>query len=57
MTLHRVEYSYLIPEWGVIDIEMDEDLPLSDKEEIALNELKEEFNDIEEITIDSIERV
>lgn len=57
MALHRVEYNYMIPEWGTIELEMDEDLPMSDKEELAIRELQEEFSDIADIMIDKIEIV
>ena len=54
MALHHVEFSYKLPEWGSLEIEMDENLDLTEKEGIALAEIKEVFEEIEDIVIDSV---
>lgn len=51
MTLHQVEYSYTIPEWASLDIDMDEALDHAEKEAIALSEIKEMYEDISDIEI------
>jgi hypothetical protein len=56
MAFHRIEYSYKIPEWGVLDdVDMDEFLDYSEKEAIALADIKDTFDDIEDIEITKIE--
>lgn len=54
MTIHQVEFSYNLPEYGVLDIEMDEALDLPEREEIALAEIKQVYDDITDIEITKI---
>jgi hypothetical protein len=51
MTLHQVEYAYMVPEWSAIDLDMDDTLDLAEKEAIALAEIKEIYDDISDIEI------
>lgn len=51
MSLHQVEYSYKVQEWGALDIDLDPALDLSEREAIALAEIKETFDDITDIEI------
>lgn len=56
MVAHRIEYTYMIPEWGALDkIDMDEFLDYEEKEAIAIAEVKEAYDDIEDIVITKIE--
>jgi hypothetical protein len=56
MTAHRIEFAYKLPEWGSLDnIEMDEFLDYSEKEAIAIAEVKETYDDVEDIEITKIE--
>ena len=52
--LHQIDYNYLIPEWASMNIDMDETLEYSEKEAIALAEIKTQYNDIENIEIENI---
>lgn len=55
MSLHRLEYEYYKPEWGVLELEMDDDLEVVEKEEIAIREIKEiEGEDVRDISINAI---
>lgn len=51
MTLHQVEYAYMIPEWSSIEIDIDEALDYTEKEAVALAEIKEIYDDIQDIEI------
>lgn len=56
MTTHRVEFTYKVPEWSSLEnVDMDEFLDYSEKEAIAISEIKETFNDIEDIEVTKIE--
>jgi hypothetical protein len=57
MTLHRVEYSYHLPEWGSMEIDMDPAIDLSEKEALALAEIKEVYDDIENIEISEVKEI
>lgn len=51
MALHRAIFEYKLPEWGSIEFDVDESLDHSEKEEIALAEIKELYEDVEDIAI------
>lgn len=57
MVLHQIEYGYTVPEWSAVDIDMDEHLDYSEKEAIALAEIKETYDDISDIEILNIKVV
>lgn len=48
---HHIEFEYKLPEWGTLEMDIDEALDLSEKEAIALAEIKEVYDDIEDINI------
>lgn len=54
MAKHVVDYSYNLPEWGSELIDIDPDLDVTEKEAIALTELKDIYPDIADISIDSV---
>ena len=54
MSLHHVEFSYKLPEWGNMEIELEDALDYNEKEEISIQEIKEAYDDIEDIEISSI---
>lgn len=57
MTLHRINYSYWQPEWSAIELDIDPDLDFSEKEAIALAEIREGNFDIADIEIESISEI
>lgn len=57
MTLHQVEYGYMLPEWSTMDIDIDEALDITEKEAIALSEIKEYNPDISDIEILNIKAI
>lgn len=54
MTLHVVSFDYKLPEGSVYEMDLDESLDHSEKEELALAEIKEIYDDVEDIKINSI---
>lgn len=54
MTMHQIDFEYKLPEWGSIEMDIDEALDKDEKEMIALAEIKETFNDVEEINITDV---
>lgn len=57
MSLHEVEFSYYIPEWTALQIDMDAELDQTEKESIALAEIKEIYDDIHDIEILKIREI
>lgn len=57
MSLHRIEFEYVLPEFGMLEMEMEESLEQLEKEEIALAEIKETYVDIEDIVITNVKVV
>lgn len=51
MTQHRVEFECKLTEWGTIEMDIDEVLDPLEKEAIALAEIKEIYDDVEDIRI------
>lgn len=54
MAKHVVDYSYNIPEWGSELIDIDADLNISEKEDVAYTELKDLYPDVKDISVDSV---
>jgi hypothetical protein len=54
MTLHQIEFEYVLPEWGTLEMNIDETLETTEKESIAIREIKEVYPDIEDIKIISM---
>lgn len=57
--MHNVEFEYSIPETHVMQIDLDDALDYAEKEEIALEELKDEFPDaigVEVVSITAAEK-
>ena len=57
MTLHQVEFTYNLPEFGSMEIDLDPALDLADKEAVALREIKETYDDIVDLEITKIKEV
>ena len=51
MTQHTIEFEYKLPEWGTIEMDIDEALDAPEKEAMAIAEIKEIYDDIEDIRI------
>lgn len=54
MSLHQIDFEYKLPEWGTMVIEMDPVLDQAEKEEIALAEIKENYDDIVDIQVTKV---
>lgn len=57
MAKHIVDYSYDIPEYGSELIDIDPDLDMTDKEDIAYSELRDIYPDVKNISVDSIKEL
>lgn len=55
MAKHHIEFEYKLPEWGTLEIDIDEALDLTEKEAIAMAEIKEVYDDIEDINITKVQ--
>ena len=55
MSKHTIEFEYKLPEWGTIEMDIEDALDVSEKEAIALAEIKEVYDDIEDINITKVE--
>lgn len=54
MSVHLIEFEYNLPEYGTLEMEMDEALDLEEKEAIALAEIKEIYPDVTDIEITEV---
>jgi hypothetical protein len=54
MAKHVVDYSYNLPEWGSELIDIDPDLNITEKEDIALAEIKDIYPELKDVSIDSV---
>lgn len=54
MAKHIVDYTYDLPEYGSELIDIDPDLDMVDKEDIAYSELRDIYPDVKNINIDNI---
>lgn len=57
MTMHRINFSYSVPEEATLEVEMDAYLDLLEKEEIAFEEIRDQYPDIHNIQIEEIVQV
>jgi hypothetical protein len=57
MTKHTVEYSYSLPEWASIEVDLDPLMDKADKEAIAEELIRETFDDIDDIEITKITEI
>lgn len=57
MSKHHIEFEYKLPEWGTLEMDIEDALDLAEKEAIALAEIKEVYDDIEDINITKIELI
>lgn len=57
MAKHVVDYSYDIPEWGTELLDIDLDLDIAEKEELALVELKEMYPEFKNLSIDGVKEL
>ena len=51
MPMYQVDFNYKLPEWGSIDIEATDP---EQAEEFAMEEIKEIYEDIEDVVIDGV---
>lgn len=51
MSMHAIEFEYKLPEWGTLEMDLDPALDKAELEAIALAEIKETYDDIEDIKI------
>jgi len=49
--MYQVDFNYKLPEWGSIDIEATDP---EQAEEFAMEEIKEIYEDIEDVVIDGV---
>lgn len=54
MSQHRVTFEYAEPRWGTLEMDMDPDWDLEEKEAIAFAEIREVYDDIIDIDIKEI---
>lgn len=55
MTMHRVEFNYLEPRWGDIELDLDPTLTQAEKEQAVIQEIKDIYGDTAiDIEIESI---
>ena len=57
MSLHRVEFTYNLPESSVMEMEIDNLLDQEDREAIALAEIKQIYEDVTDIEITKIKEI
>lgn len=59
MSLHEFTYTYKVPEWGTLTLDIDPDLDYNEKIDIAISEIKDlhNENDIEYIEVSEIKEV
>jgi hypothetical protein len=57
MTLHQVEFEYTVPEWHAINLDIDPELDIEEKELSARSLIREEFDNISDIEILSIKEI
>lgn len=51
MAMHSIDFEYKLPEWGNIQIDIDEAIDDAEKEAIAIAEIKEMYDDVVDINI------
>lgn len=57
MTKYEVDYSYMLPEWGTIVLDIPDDLSKEDQEDFAIAEIERDFPDLEDIDIEEMRKV
>ncbi len=57
MSLHVVEFDYDITEGSTMNVEIDETLDADEKEQIALEEIRDVYPDVHNINITKLELV
>lgn len=57
MTLHRVEFEGLTPEWGEIEMDFDPTLNDEEKWDIAQDEIRDLYPDYVKLTLEKIEEI
>lgn len=55
MSLHQVTFAYSIPETAVVDIDLDPAMDRTEQIEVALQDIKEIYDDVVDIEIIKIE--
>jgi hypothetical protein len=57
MSIHQVNFTYNLPEFGSMEIDIDPVLDPLDKEDFAIREIKEVFSDITDLEITEIKEI
>lgn len=57
MSLHVVEFDYDITEGSTMNVEIDETLDMDEKEQIALEEIRDVYPDVHNINITKLDLV
>lgn len=57
MSLHQIEYSYKIQEWGNLEMDLDPAMDLTEREAVAIAEIKEIYDDITDIEILDVKEI
>lgn len=57
MSLHAIEFDYDITEGSTMNVELDPALDADEKEEIALEEIKDVYPDVHNINISKIAEI
>lgn len=57
MKMYRVSYSYFLPEFAEVDLDLDENLHPSEREEEALLFLKTSFDSLQGIQVEDVEEL
>lgn len=51
MSLQQFDFTYVIPEFGVIEVEVDDHIDELEKEEVVIKEIEDSYPEAEEIKI------
>lgn len=57
MSLYRIEFDYDLPESSFLEIDMDPALDDAEREEMAMQEIKESYLDIQNINITKVSQI
>ena len=57
MSLHKAEFDYLIPEYAILEMEIDDALDREEKERVAIQEIREAFPEVEHINLLKLESI
>jgi len=55
--MYEVEFDYLLPEGGVLMVDLDEDLDETEREAEAYSAIKEVYDDVRDVTILNMRKI